>query len=363
MFQLLADPLDQTSKMRQEIARALLECPVDSLEATTKKMRKRFAHEWASVAATGQLPAGSGLHCALSLAARNLKLDAGNLESLNSMVKSAMASANNSNLSLQLLSARVNSRKMLSMLTSGSNRLKDVRPIAEKLATSSVVFQTREEEVLRTDMRYSPPGPKDIPANNVAKHNPAMLLSHSEKWAMKFNSKLLEAVRVCKKRGAPTGVLLGMLFHTGDPRRASSQQAYFLAEVCGRSCWTLQLEASMVQGCLSCHCGPALCFESSLGAIAGQHQRVLAGERRSVSLVTYVQDTLPEPTRLLQFAVGDVYLVADLLRTRDRRPKQPKAASQRKASLPLPDMDAESADDSNSDVDGEARATHKGFRV
>ena len=357
LFRLLADLLQDESNIRKQLAAKLLQEPADTLEATTKKVRSRFIAELQDMAQSGKLPAGSGLHCVLSLAALKLKLDAGSLESLNSMVKSSMSAANNTNMSLQLLSARVNSRKMLSVMTGGRNRLKDVRPIVEGLASSSVVFQTREDEVLKTDFRYSPPAPKDMPANNLAKHNPALLLSASDKWAIKFNSKLLEAVRGWKKTqesSQSTQTLLpAMLFQIGDDK--GTCQAFLLAEICGRFCWTLQLETCLDAANICCHAGAPLCFRSSLAAIAAQHEGVLQGQRCTLSLGTLAQQVPSQPTRVLQFMIAaGVTHVVDLFRTRTRKTGKPKANARLPEALPLANVVANDDGDSDSDVDMEA---------
>lgn len=61
----------------------------DNLEVTTRRIRGLCAHDLRYVAMNGVLPAGSSLHAILVTVSRELQLDAGELESLNSMIKSS----------------------------------------------------------------------------------------------------------------------------------------------------------------------------------------------------------------------------------------------------------------------------------
>ena len=76
------------STNKKEIAKRLLAEEIDLLEVTTKRIRHLCQHDLQGVAATGVLRSGSLLHGILMTVSRDLRLDAGELESLNSMIKS-----------------------------------------------------------------------------------------------------------------------------------------------------------------------------------------------------------------------------------------------------------------------------------
>ena len=202
------------------------------------------------------------------MVAAHMKLDAGALESLNSMIKSSMATANNSNTSLELLSSRVNSRKTISMETAGKTRLQDVRPIAERLARTSVLYQGREEEVLRADMRWAPPGPKAILPNEPQKYAPALLMSAAERACVSKQTKLLKALREHRDAG-PVGSC--NLFGVGFWPRAHDGCAptvYLLGELSGRSCALSLLQRSTVDNQEIYSLSAELPFVSGIKAIA-----------------------------------------------------------------------------------------------
>ncbi len=87
------------------------------------------------------------------MAAYEIQLDAGALESLNSSLKSAMHLANNTNISLELLCSRVCMRRLVTMLSGGSSKLRVVRPILESLVSSARLYQGKEHDVLTENSR------------------------------------------------------------------------------------------------------------------------------------------------------------------------------------------------------------------
>lgn len=88
MFRLLFGELQAPSTNKKEIAKQLLAEDIDLLEVTTKRIRQLCQHDLQGIAATGILQPGSLLHGILMMVSRDLRLDAGELESLNSMIKS-----------------------------------------------------------------------------------------------------------------------------------------------------------------------------------------------------------------------------------------------------------------------------------
>ena len=71
------------------------------------------------------------------MAAGLIRLDIQELEGLNSMVKLAVARSNNNRITLELLTARVCTRKVLALHTEGAIRYKSVVPCAASLARSA----------------------------------------------------------------------------------------------------------------------------------------------------------------------------------------------------------------------------------
>ena len=83
--------LSEPSRAKKAVAKRLLDQPNDSLEVTTCRIKVLCFDDLTNVAKTGVLTSGCLLHAILTTAAVHLKLDAGELESLNSMIKSSLA--------------------------------------------------------------------------------------------------------------------------------------------------------------------------------------------------------------------------------------------------------------------------------
>ena len=248
LLRLLEKPLDRCLLARKEIApRQLLDEDVGALESTTRKIRKKCPEDLQAVCETGQLQAGSCLHGILAMTAQQVKLDSGMLESLNSMIKVAVSHANNSNTSLELLSSRVNTRKTVTMLSEGSNRLQDVRPPVEALAKSSVLYQGKEAEVLSQTFRWSPPEPKALMEAELAKYDPSMVIAEKEKYAVRFHTALVKQLHAARSEDGDAGqadLLLGVQVQPC----AGAASVYLLAELTGRSSWLLPLDTLRADG-------------------------------------------------------------------------------------------------------------------
>ena len=169
LFKLLSGQLGRPAEFRQTIARRVLETSIDDLEHNTRKIRILCESDLRHVAHTGKVECGSVLHGVLTTIALHLLVDAGELESLNSMIKSQMLRGNNSNMSLSLLSARVNARKTMAMsaasvsgVSNAGQSLKVIKPIACQLAKSSLLYQDLNREALDDTYRWSPPDPVKI---------------------------------------------------------------------------------------------------------------------------------------------------------------------------------------------------------
>ena len=82
--------ITQPSDIKKTVAQRLLSHSDKLLEITTLRFKRLCLTDLRHVANTGTLVPGSRLHGILLTVATHLKLDAGELESLNSMIKSAM---------------------------------------------------------------------------------------------------------------------------------------------------------------------------------------------------------------------------------------------------------------------------------
>ena len=203
IFRLMQRPLRASLNERRDVACRLLGEEDSSLEDLSRNIRSKCLGELNFISTTGKFPLGSQLHAILASMAINMRLDSGSLESLNSMVKSAMSLASNTRMSLELLSSRVNSRKTCTLLSGGSTKLKDVRPVLESLAKSLMLHQGSETNVLADTYRWTPPLPvKDMTPNTPAIYDPSLTLSSSQKWAGQYHRKLMKCLRQSTKHAA-----------------------------------------------------------------------------------------------------------------------------------------------------------------
>ena len=154
MFRMLASEPHIQCSARKQVANELLSTDNERLENTTKKLKMICHQDLVRIRDTnGTLDAKSQLHCVLALAASQIRLDASALESLNSSLKAAMNLANNTNISLELLCSRVCMRRLVCKQTQGVSKLKVVRPILQKMATSSMLYQRAEDDIMRSTYR------------------------------------------------------------------------------------------------------------------------------------------------------------------------------------------------------------------
>ena len=174
MFKLLQGNLKEPTQIRRQIATELLSLPDSKLEHNTMKVKHLCQAELRHVSKSGTMPQGSLLHAILSITALHLELDSGELESLNSMIKSSMALANNSNMSLELLSARVNSRKSMTLASLGQTKLASLKPLASALARASVLYQGFEQDALEDVDRWAPAAPVACESHKPASCDPSL---------------------------------------------------------------------------------------------------------------------------------------------------------------------------------------------
>lgn len=234
LFGLLYGPIDVSSEAKRLIAGKLLKSDPEQLEHNTRKIRKICFDDLKHVSHSGCLPKGSLLHGILAISAQNLSLDAGELESLNSMIKTATSTY--TNMSLELLSSRVNARKTLTLAACGSRTFKDLKSIAASLANVSPLYQGCEKEIMNDALRWSPPSPvNDMMSYDPAVIDPSSKLSASERWAVKYNSELMRAL--CDLEKADSTLALG--FSIVHPTYSST---YLVCEFSGRTCQAVLLE-------------------------------------------------------------------------------------------------------------------------
>ena len=198
---------------RRAVATALLDADNELLENTTLKIKRRCLAELHFAKDTGKLASGSQLHCILVMIARSIRLDAGLLQSLNSSIKSAMNMANNTRTSLELLSSRVNARKFVTMSTGGSTRLREVKPVLERLSKSSMIYQRQELPILQDTYRWAPPQPSpgQYFAGNPDIYEPCLKLDQKQRWAIKYNKKMMQALKQLQGYNA-----IGVVIHNKD---------------------------------------------------------------------------------------------------------------------------------------------------
>ena len=179
LFRLLHGNPNIANATRRTIASQLMNAQPSELEHTTLKIRKLCSIDIRRVAQTGVLHTGSRLHGILSIIGMHLKLDAGELESLNSQIKSAITQATNA-MSLELLSSRVTVRKSLTMEVSGRPTFKNLKALAEKIASNSTLYQGSESELLADSDRWVPPSNLHMPTCSPQQFDPGLRLTTSE---------------------------------------------------------------------------------------------------------------------------------------------------------------------------------------
>ena len=262
VFRLLRSPLRDACKDRATVAQQLLDERDEGLEHLTKTIRTRCTREITYIAQTGRFPLGTQLHAILVTMAINMRLDSGSLESLNSTIKSTMSLASNTRMSLELLSSRVNARKTLTLLSSGSSKLKDVRPILESLARSAMLHQGSEDEILGDTFRWTPPQPTNMTTNTPSVYDPSLSLTIQQKWAVRHHRRLMKCLRKANKDAATQKASDGhdvcdddgkenidkkFLICVGFHREGlpcvnkSDCDIYLVAELTGRTCQLLKL--------------------------------------------------------------------------------------------------------------------------
>ncbi|CAE7460196.1 unnamed protein product [Symbiodinium sp. CCMP2592] len=115
------------------------------------------------------------------------------------MVKVAVARSNNNRITLELLTARVCTRKVLALHTDGAIRYKSVIPCAASLARSAYLHYGNHVDLLRDTSRWETCRDGNLHAGDPTIYNPALQTTAKHKWAMKYNSQLMKRLRAHDK--------------------------------------------------------------------------------------------------------------------------------------------------------------------
>ena len=356
MFQLLHGDLTITSSSRKRIAHNLLESTNDRLDHTTIKIKRLCIDDIRSVAVSGKLEPGSRLHGILSIAGLNLKLEAGELESLNSQIKSSIAQASTV-MSLELLSSRVVTRKSLTMGVAGRPTIKTLKPLAEGIASHATLYQGCEKDILGDSERWAVAPPIHMTSCSPTEFDPSMKLTDSERWGLKFNKLLMKALRHHQKDNTQC-IAIGFCF-----RRSTHDSAYIVGELAGRTCQAQALEpvnqpsvsVTESDGTLApwVSCGASIVdhqhtnddigiqqklwqlpkrlqFQSSVSILGEQHEDV--SEQTEVDLflcewtICCKSELTPTPTHAnrVQYKLGNIHYIARLVKRKayTRKPRQ-----------------------------------------
>ncbi|CAE7832163.1 unnamed protein product [Symbiodinium sp. CCMP2592] len=191
----------------KRVARELLDSSEQVLECTTRKIRTSCWAELEEVAVTGRLRMNGRLRASLLLSASMLRLDVQELESLNSMVKHQVARSGNNRITLELLSSRVLTRKLLALHAVGW-RYKDVVPVAAAFAKSAYLQHGPHKEYLADEARWHTCGESRLTPADPAVYNPAARPTPEHSWALKYNATFMKAVRAHNKDHSDTWIAL-----------------------------------------------------------------------------------------------------------------------------------------------------------
>ena len=245
-----------------------------SLESTTRKIKTLYRDDFQHISETSKLPVGCGLHKFLSCVAMSLKLDSGSLESLNSMIRQGINISNNVNISLELLSARVNTRKTITTEANGSTKLRDVKPIAMRVASSCVLYQDQITDILGDTYRWTPPSESSqYSTGKPRQYDPgAAVLTKPQTWAFRFHRVLMRALVKLSK----ANVLIGFSLCPTDPasdKAPKFSETYIVAEHTSRICQvkTLELSGERLEDGFEAFLESPLEFLTSLDVLANMY--------------------------------------------------------------------------------------------
>lgn len=188
------------------------------------------------MAVTACVGGGSQIRAILLCAASLMRLDTQEVEGLNSIIKTCVARAQNNRLTLPLLSARVCMRKVISLHTNGSTRVKDIKPYAAVLARSAFLYgQSGSSASLGDDDRFRPPssGTLSLRLPQAEYDRKCDISIESATWAMKYHAKLIKTFKQFWKAKTTKPCQLLALVVPSTERPSSS--IYFIGCTIARS--------------------------------------------------------------------------------------------------------------------------------
>ena len=181
------------------MAREVLDADPALLESTTRKIRSACFLELEVVAVNGCMRVDGRLRASLLLAASLIKLDIQELEGLNSMVKVAVARSQNNRITLDLLTSRVCTRKLVALHTAGATKYKAIVPAAAALARSAFLYHGQHREILDDVTRWEACSEASFIPGDPSVYNPALKHSGDQLWAVKYNTQVMKRLRAHEK--------------------------------------------------------------------------------------------------------------------------------------------------------------------
>ena len=182
-----------------DVARELLDADPSTLESTTRKIRHLCYQELQLAAVSGCMLSDGRLRACLIMAASLIRLDIQELEGLNSMIKLAVARSKNNRLTLQLLTSRVCTRKIVSLYTAGAIKYKAIIPAAAALAKSAFLYHGAHRELLDDTERWQPCTEAKMVGGDPHVYDPALAHTPEQIWAAKYNKMFMRQVRAHEK--------------------------------------------------------------------------------------------------------------------------------------------------------------------
>ena len=166
------------------------------------------------MAVNGCLRSLSQARAILLLAATLCRLDTQEIEGLNSMIKTAIARAQNGRICLPLLTSRVCTRKLISMNTAGTTRVQIIKPFAASLARSAYLFSDSHYEILNDEARWKAPNSstcgQSLPGADILVYDPQCGKAlESSAWAIKYHKLFIKLYKVFwkSKTASPSRIM------------------------------------------------------------------------------------------------------------------------------------------------------------
>ena len=115
------------------------------------------------------------------------------------MIKLAVARSKNNRLTLQLLTSRVCTSKIVSLYTAGAINYKAIIPAAATLAKSALSYHGAHRELLDDTERWQPCTEAKMLGGDPHVYDPALAHTPEQIWAAKYNKMFMRQVRAHEK--------------------------------------------------------------------------------------------------------------------------------------------------------------------